>query len=428
MKSSGIGGQAVLEGVMMKNKSRYSVAVRTPDGQIAVRTKDCRSIGDTYSFFRLPIIRGVVNFVEALILGVKVLNESAVLCEGEGKKPADSSKKDTIENVLIVVISVLLAVALFCLLPLFLSQFLSARLHSQTALAAVEGVLRILLFLGYVIGISFLGDIHRVFMYHGAEHKTINCVEKGLDLTVENVKKQSKYHRRCGTSFVLVVMFISVIFFLFIHSNNMGLMVLFRVLLIPVIAGVSYEFIRLAGRSDHPLVVILSKPGMWLQRLTTREPDEDMIEVAIASVEAVFDWRKYQRKRAEELRKQKKRKKNKQVVADSPDKKKNKQTADDSSDKKKNTSGKKKKSRAQQRRELEEREEKYRKEAEERERELREREEREAERKKKYKEIEARKAARMAATRSNAPAPKVELEDSDDLKSLDHFFDKKKGS
>lgn len=413
MKSSGIGGQAVLEGVMMKNKSQYSVAVRTSDGQIAVRTKKCQSVAEKAPFFRMPIVRGVVTFVESLVLGIKVLNESAVLCEGEGKKPAASTKKDTIENILIVVISVLLAVGIFCLLPLFLSQFLSARLHSQTALAAVEGVLRIILFLGYVIGISFLGDIHRVFMYHGAEHKTINCVEKGLDLTVENVKKQSRYHRRCGTSFVFVVMFISIIFFLFIHSDNMGLMVLFRILLIPVIAGVSYEFIRLAGRSDHPLVVILSKPGMWLQRLTTREPDGGMIEVAIASVEAVFDWKQYQRKRAEELRKKKKKKKNKPAAADS-------------SDKKKDTFGKKKKSRAQQRQELEEREQKYRKEAEERERELREREEREAERKKKYKEIEARKKARMAATRSNAPAPKVELENSDDLKSLDHFFDNKK--
>ena len=324
MKSSGIGGQAVLEGVMMKNQSRYSVAVRKPDGEIEVTTGHCRSIAEKSKFFRLPVIRGVVCFVESLLLGMKTLTYSASFYEEEespkeegkaetampemeaevvsmgqeaaidwkkGKQPLAEEaarRKENIENILIVILSIVLAVGFFMLLPFFLSELLRSKIHSQTTLALLEGVLRILLFLGYVIAISFLGDIKRVFMYHGAEHKTINCVENGLDLTVENVRKQTKHHRRCGTSFLFIVMFVSIIFFLFIQIDNIWLRMLFRVLLIPVIAGVSFEFIRFAGNSDSKVVGILSKPGMLLQRLTTREPDDSMIEVGIKALELVL--------------------------------------------------------------------------------------------------------------------------------------------
>lgn len=312
MKSSGIGGQAVLEGVMMKNKSRYSVAVRTPDGKISTKTGECKSVADRNTFFRLPVIRGVVNFVESLVLGMQTLTYSSSFYEEEEianrekekklQKAENKDSKETIENIIVVVVAIILALGIFMLLPFFLSELLRSRVHSQTTLALLEGLLRIVLFLGYVIAISFLGDIKRVFMYHGAEHKTINCVENGMELTVENVRKQSKHHRRCGTSFLLIVMFVSIIFFLFIHIENIWLRMLFRILLIPVIAGVSYEFIRLAGNTDNKVVLILSKPGMLLQRLTTREPEDSMIEVAIASVEAVFDWKAYQQQMASETK------------------------------------------------------------------------------------------------------------------------------
>lgn len=301
VKPSGIGGQAVLEGVMMKNRDRYAVAVRKPDGEIEVEKGHCQSLRDKYFVCDLPIIRGVVTFVESLVLGMKSLTDSSKYYEDKEEEnrqqqmdDAAKERHEKIETTFTVILSIVLAVGIFMVLPFFISELLKSIIKSAKVLAVIEGIIRIILFIGYVFAISFVEDIKRVFMYHGAEHKTINCVEHMLPLTVENVRKQSREHKRCGTSFIFIVLFISIIFFIFIRVDNMWLKVLYRIVLVPVIAGVSYEFIRLAGKSENALVNILSKPGMMLQKLTTKEPDDSMIEVAIASVEAVFDWKKFQ--------------------------------------------------------------------------------------------------------------------------------------
>lgn len=300
VKPSGIGGQAVLEGVMMKNRDRYAVAVRKPDGEIEVEKGHCQSLRDKYFVCDLPIIRGVVTFVESLVLGMKSLTDSSKYYEDEEEEnrqqmdDAAKERHEKIETTFTVILSIFLAVGIFMVLPFFISELLKSIIKSAKVLAVIEGIIRIILFIGYVFAISFVEDIKRVFMYHGAEHKTINCVEHMLPLTVENVRKQSREHKRCGTSFIFIVLFISIIFFIFIRVDNMWLKVLYRIVLVPVIAGVSYEFIHLAGKSENALVNILSKPGMMLQKLTTKEPDDSMIEVAIASVEAVFDWKKFQ--------------------------------------------------------------------------------------------------------------------------------------
>ena len=213
---------------------------------------------------------------------------------------------------ILTTVTILMAIGFFMILPFAVSELFRGKVHSQTMLTVIEAALKMLLFLGYVVAISFLSDIKRTFMYHGAEHKTINCVENGLDLTVENVRTQSRYHRRCGTSFLLVVMIVSIIFFMFIRIDNLWLRMLYRILLIPVVAGVSFEFIQFVGNSDNPVVLFLGKPGMWLQKLTTREPDDGMIEVAIASVEAVFDWRAYQAGIRKELSRRKRHKKHRE--------------------------------------------------------------------------------------------------------------------
>lgn len=308
MRYSGIGGQAVMEGVMMKNQEKCAVAVRKPDQEIAVEIFEYKGIVNNQTVRNLPIVRGVCSFVESLTLGMRTLTFSASFFEEEDEKKesqAGQGEKDTAgrtekekkrEDAMMggtVVLSIILAVAIFMVLPYYISVFFQRFIGSQTVIALLEGALRLAIFIGYVALISLMPDIKRVYMYHGAEHKCINCIENGLELTVENVRKSSKQHKRCGTSFLLIVMLISIIFFLFIRVDSGWLRLLLRLLLIPVIAGVSYEFIRLAGRSDHAVVNILSKPGMWLQKLTTREPDDSMIEVGIASVEAVFDWRTY---------------------------------------------------------------------------------------------------------------------------------------
>lgn len=324
MKSSGIGGQAVLEGVMMKNKDIYAVAVRKPDGEIAVDTKEYKSFSDKHPKLKLPIIRGVVAFVESLMIGIKTLTFSASFYEEDtDKKEAETSKKsEGITNFLVVLASVGIAIGVFIVLPYFISQFLGRSVESQTVLTLLEGLIRIVLFVGYVVAISQMKDIKRVFMYHGAEHKTINCIEHGHELNVRNVRRQSKQHKRCGTSFMLIVMFVSIVFFIFIRVSSPWLRLLLRLILVPVIAGVSYEFIRLAGKSDSKVVDILSKPGLLLQRLTTKEPDDAMIEVAIQSVEAVFDWRAYleenapkkDKKRSQKNKKSNNKEKNKVLV------------------------------------------------------------------------------------------------------------------
>ncbi len=316
MRYSGIGGQAVMEGVMMKNQEKYAVAVRKPDQEIVVETSTYEGLIKNKKIRNMPILRGVFSFIESLVLGMKTLTFSASFFEEEeeeksgsrkaekragAQKPAPTEeeqkkKEKRQENVLMggtVAISIVLAVAIFMVLPYYISVFFQRFITSQTLLALLEGVIRLTIFIGYVAAISLMPDIKRVYMYHGAEHKCINCIEQGMDLTVENVRKSSRLHKRCGTSFLLIVMLISIVFFLFIRVDNRILQLLLRLVLIPVIAGVSYEFIRLAGRSDHMLVNLFSKPGLLLQRITTREPDDSMIEVGIASVEAVFDWKAY---------------------------------------------------------------------------------------------------------------------------------------
>lgn len=299
MRYSGIGGQAVLEGVMMKNKDTYAVAVRKSDGEIVVEKKEYKSLFGNGAVTRWPLVRGVVNFIDSLVLGMSSLSFSSSFFEEEDTKELSeqqAAKKEKQEHVMMggtIALSIVLAVAIFMLLPYWLSTLFSGLGWSDTAIAVVEGILRVLIFLAYIVGISLMKDIQRVYMYHGAEHKCINCIEHGMDLNVENVRKSSRLHKRCGTSFLFFVIMVSVILFIFIRVDSPLLRVLVRILLIPVIAGISYELIRLAGRSEGKVIGLLSKPGMLLQKLTTREPDDDMIEVGIASVEAVFDWKAY---------------------------------------------------------------------------------------------------------------------------------------
>ena len=303
MRPSGIGGQAVLEGIMMKNKEKYSVAVRKPDGQIEVRTEVYRSIAGDSKWAKLPLIRGVVNFIDSLVLGMESLSYSASFYDDEEDQEPGKFEKllvklfgEKAEKVVMgctVAFSVIMAVAIFMVLPYYISGIFRNFIVSNTLLAVLEGVIRLGLFTLYVVLISCMKDIKRTYMYHGAEHKCINCIERGRELNVKNVRKSSRYHARCGTSFLFIVMVISIVFFIFIRVDSPILRVVFRILLVPVIAGVSYEFIRLAGRTDNPLMKVLSLPGKAMQKLTTREPDDDMIEVAIAAVEAVFDWKAF---------------------------------------------------------------------------------------------------------------------------------------
>ena len=299
MKASGIGGQAVMEGVMMKNGDNYAVAVRKNDEEIVVEKREHVSLTKRVKFFGLPVIRGVIIFGESMFVGVKTLTYSARIyeeeTEGEAAKQA-TVKDKTKEDIVMagtVVLSILIAVGLFMLLPFFAATLIKDVIKSEFLQALIEGIIRVTLFVAYIAAISLMKDIKRVFMYHGAEHKSINCVENGLPLTVENVRAQSREHKRCGTSFMLYVMVLSVLFFMCIRVDNFWLRIVFRLLLIPVIAGLSYEFIRLAGRTTNPVITALSKPGLLLQKLTTREPDDSMIEVAITSVEAVFDWKEF---------------------------------------------------------------------------------------------------------------------------------------
>ena len=292
MKSSNIGGQAVMEGVMMRNADKYAVAVRKTDGEIVVKTEEYKGIVQNKKIRSLPIIRGVFSFIDSMVLGMSTLTYSASFFMDEEEEEKDE-KKESVMMGLTIACSVVMAVAIFMILPYFLSQLFRKFTDSTTLITLLEGAVRLVIFFGYILLISRMKDIQRVFMYHGAEHKCINCIEHGMELNVENVRKSSRLHKRCGTSFLLSVMLISIVFFMFIRVDSPVLKVVLRVLLVPVIAGVSYEFIRLAGRSDNAVVNLLSKPGLWLQGLTTREPDDEMIEVGIASVEAVFDWKPY---------------------------------------------------------------------------------------------------------------------------------------
>ena len=318
MKSSGIGGQAVLEGVMMRHKTDIAVAVRKPDGSIEVGKQKSTSPAAKHKVLGWPIIRGVVSFIYSLIIGFKTLSYSADFYEEEEESIKDKANgvikeqkmedKETSkgEKALLgvsLVIGLVIALVLFMFLPYWISALIVrlTGLESETILAIIEGVIKLAIFIAYVWAISLMDDIKRTFMYHGAEHKCINCIESGKELTVENVMASSKEHRRCGTSFIVFVLIISIIFFIFIRVDNTWLRMFIRLLLIPVIAGVSYEFIQWAGNSDSKAAAILSRPGLWVQALTTREPTPDMAEVGIASVEAVFDWRGYLRSQGIEV-------------------------------------------------------------------------------------------------------------------------------
>lgn len=302
---SGIGGQAVLEGVMMKNKKMYAVAVRRPDREIEVQVDEYHGILEHSVISKVPFLRGIFVFLDSLILGFRALGYSSSFYEDEDEEPTKFDKKmdratrgngETVMQVVTMIIAFALAAFLFVLVPYFFAELLAKYLRSPSVLALAEGILRLVIFLVYIWAITAMKDIHRLYQYHGAEHKCINCIESGKPLTVENARESSRFHKRCGTSFLLLVLLVSIILFFFIRVDSRVLRLALRFVLIPVIAGISYELIRLAGRSDNLFVRIFSAPGLWLQRLTTKEPDDDMLEVAIASVEAIFDWKRYLRR------------------------------------------------------------------------------------------------------------------------------------
>ena len=339
MRYSGIGGQAVLEGVMMKNAGEYAVAVRKEDGEIAVEKKEFKSVVESKAVQKIPLVRGVINFIDSLVLGIGSLMVSASYFEEEEKpepKPEseDSSDDESLKRLKAgaglsptgeaasresrpategsplpsvggrkkgdkaviggtVAVSIVIAIAVFMILPYYLSQLFRGFIQNNLLLSLIEGAFRLAIFFAYLILVSLIPDIKRTFMYHGAEHKCINCIEKGLPLTTENVRKSSRFHKRCGTSFLLIVMIVSILIFALIQVDNRMLRLLLRLALLPVVAGLSFEFIRLAGRTDNPVIGILSLPGLLLQRITTKEPDDQQIEVGMQSVEAVFDWKEF---------------------------------------------------------------------------------------------------------------------------------------
>ena len=304
MKSSNIGGQAVLEGIMMRHGDDYAVAVRKPDGEIFVQKEEYHSVIKWKALTKIPFIRGVFNFIDSMVLGIKTLMFSAEFYEDEEEVKSEKelteeeiAKKEKQEKWMMnatVAISVVIAVAVFMVLPYFLSSLLKPLMPSYHLRTLVEGFVRIGIFILYIALISRMDDIQRTFMYHGAEHKCINCIEHGLPLTVDNVRISSRQHKRCGTSFLFFVLAISIILLMLIQVESPLMRVIVRIALIPVIAGLSYEVLKLAGRSENPIINLLSRPGLAIQKLTTKEPDDSMIEVAIQAVEAVFDWRAYE--------------------------------------------------------------------------------------------------------------------------------------
>lgn len=295
-----IGGQAVIEGVMMRGPKEIAIAVRTPDGSITVDKKPVQSLSMKYKFLKLPIIRGVLAFFESMIVGVQSLMFSAEFYDiepEEGEQPSKFDRwlekvfGDKLQDAMIyfsVIIAVLFGVGLFILVPTLIVGFVKQLVQNHIVATIAEGALRITIFLIYIVLISQMKDIQRVFQYHGAEHKSIFCYENQEELTVENVKKYGRLHPRCGTSFLLIVMVVSIILFSFISWNNVWSRLGFRLLLLPLVAGLSYELIKFAGRSQHPIAKAISIPGMYLQKLTTREPDDSQIEVAIEALKHVI--------------------------------------------------------------------------------------------------------------------------------------------
>lgn len=291
-----------MEGIMMKNKDKYSVAVRKANGEIEVDIDEYTGITKNSFWKNVPLVRGVINFIDSLVLGMKALNFSSDFYEEEESQETKFDKlmrkifKGNTEKILTTVvtfISIIIAVGLFIVLPYFLTELLTKDVRNTTYITMIEGIIRVAIFIAYVALISLNRDIKRVYRYHGAEHKCINCIERGKPLSVEFVRNSSRFHKRCGTSFLLLVVFISVILFFFIKVDNHALRLVIRILLIPVIAGISYEVLRLGGKYDNIFINIVSAPGLWMQRITTKEPDDAMIEVAIAAVEAVFDWKDF---------------------------------------------------------------------------------------------------------------------------------------
>ena len=417
-----IGGQAVIEGVMMKNMDRYAVSVRKPNGKIETKVEECVSFAEKHPLFQLPVFRGMVNFLESMVIGMKTLNYSASFYEDE-EEQTESRTEQLLEKILgekaekiimgiVLVFSLAISIGLFMILPYIASEALGKLIRNEYVILFMEGIIRIVIFLGYIVLISRMEDIKRVFMYHGAEHKAINCVESGDDLTVLNVRKHSRYHKRCGTSFLFIVMLISIVLFMFLHFDSVWLRLLSRLLLVPVVAGISYEFIRLAGNSDAKIINILSKPGMFLQGLTTREPDDSMIEVAIASVEAVFDWKEYQ-SRLQAVKKSTKRKK----VAE--EMRKSGMTAPLPIVDPANA---KKKSGTELASEIKKREQEYKKRADERKKYMEEMQKREDEIAKVMDEVSKRKEERQALAQAQEEMTE------DELSSLDRFFDDPDGT
>ena len=292
MKYSGVGGQAVLEGVMMRNQADYAVAVRKEDGSIIVKKEKYEGFLSETPVRKIPVVRGFFVLVDSLVLGLRVTDYSASMYDPEDDADPESPKEKLI-TALIMAFSMVIAIALFILLPYTAASFLSGIIGSPGLLVVIEGILRIMIFLIYIRAITAMKDIRRLYQYHGAEHKCINCLESGLPLTVENARKSTRLHKRCGSSFTMFVMLVSIVLFFFIRTDSHIMRIVLRILLIPVISGVSYEIIRLAGSSSNPLIRLISGPGLWMQLMTTKEPDDDMIRVGIASVEAVFDWKNY---------------------------------------------------------------------------------------------------------------------------------------
>ena len=277
-----VGGQAVIEGVMMRDAHRTATAVRLPNGDIDVETRTVSSIRDRYPVLNLPLIRGSVIMVESLIIGMRALSFSA---QAAGEEDEQMTKKEIAMTILFALV---LASILFIVIPTGAAHLAAAYTDDPIVFNLIEGGIRLMVFLLYIWGISFMGGIRRVFQYHGAEHKTIHCYEAGEALTVENVQKFPRLHPRCGTNFLLIVMVVAIVFHVFFGWPDLWLRILSRLAILPVVAGVSYEIIRFAGRSENPLVHILITPGLWLQYLTTRPPADEMVEVAIESLKAVL--------------------------------------------------------------------------------------------------------------------------------------------
>ncbi len=300
MSNVNIGGQAVIEGVMMKGRKVYAVSVRKPDGTIETDVKSCESILDKIKFFRLPILRGIAVFVESLVLGVKTLTYSADLYVDDEEVEESKFEKwlmdklgKNAEKVVIgftIFVSFILAIGIFMLLPMLLSRLFKSIFPNAYVQNLIEGIIRIGIFLAYMKLVTKLKDIQRTFQYHGAEHKTINCLEQDKELTIENVKTCSRLHKSCGTSFLFVVMIVSILVFSLFTTQILWLRALIRIIMVPVVAGISYEFIRWARKSpDNRIAHLLSIPGMWLQgKFTTSEPDDAQIEVAIAATKGVL--------------------------------------------------------------------------------------------------------------------------------------------